>query len=49
MFPDRRDSIYAEIWVSMNLCRGFALEIEGFFKRLFKAVGLPEKGMQVES
>jgi len=32
----------------MHLCRDFVLEIEGFFKRTFKAAGLPDKGMQIE-
>jgi hypothetical protein len=42
-------TIYGEeIWISMHLCREFALEIEGFFKRLFKAAGLRETGGQHE-
>ena len=45
LFPDGKDAFYGEIWISMNLCRDFAREIEGFFKRLFKAVGLPDRGM----
>lgn len=49
-FPDSpRESPYGEVWISMNLCRQFAREVEEFFKRVFKAVGLPEKGMQFVS
>jgi hypothetical protein len=35
-----------ELWISMNLCREFAQQTEGFFKRIFKAAGLPDKGVQ---
>lgn len=45
LFQDGNAAFYGEIWISMNLCRDFAREIEGFFKRLFKAVGLPDRGM----
>ena len=49
-FPDSpRDSLYGEVWISMNLCRQFAREVEGFFNRLFRAVGLPDKGEQFGS
>jgi hypothetical protein len=35
-----------EMWISMNLCREFAQQAEEFFKRVFKVVGLPDKGVQ---
>jgi len=34
---------FGEIWVSMPLCRMFAQEVEGFFERLFKAAGFPDR------
>ncbi len=34
---------FGEIWVSMSLCRMFAQEVEGFFERLFKAAGFPDR------
>ena len=36
------DSWNADVVVSLHLCRDFANELEGFFKRLFEAVGLPD-------
>lgn len=36
-----------EIFISMNLCRRWSADLEGFFKRIFKAVGLPEKGLTI--
>lgn len=49
-----RNNVYTfggemEIWISMPLCREFAREIEEFFKRLCKAAGLPDKGVQFVS
>ena len=44
-FADR-GTVRQEVWVSMNLCREFAQQIEAFFKRIFKSMGLPEKGVQ---
>jgi len=34
---------FDEIWVSISLCRMFAQEVEGFFERLFKAAGFPDR------
>jgi len=34
---------FGEIWVSMPLCRMFIQEVEGFFERLFKAAGFPDR------
>lgn len=45
-FPDGRGT-RPEMWISMNLCRAFAQQIEDFFKRMFKMVGLPDKGVQI--
>ena len=36
------ESWKADVVVSLHLCREFADQLEGFFKRLFKAVGLPD-------
>ena len=35
-----------ELWISMDLCRDFAHEIQEFFKRLFGASGLSTKGVE---
>jgi hypothetical protein len=32
-----------ELWVSMRLCDNFVSEVDGFFRRLFKNLGLPEQ------
>ena len=45
----RVDGFNEQIWMSMILCREFAKEIEGFFERLFKTAGLPNRHMQLES
>lgn len=43
-FPEKGELYgFGEIWVSMPLCRMFAQEVEGFFERLFKAGGLPDR------
>jgi len=46
--PWSPDSVYGEIWISVAQCREFATKIAEFFKRVFKAAGLPEKGIQIE-
>jgi len=43
----KADGFHEQIWVSMNLCRDFAQEIAGFFERVFKASGLPDRRMQL--
>jgi hypothetical protein len=45
VLPEEPDAVRGEIWISMRLCRDFAQEIQGFFDRLFKAAGLPGKGV----
>lgn len=37
-----------EIWISMTLCRDFAKFIGGFFERIFKAAGLPNRHMELD-
>ena len=41
----KADGVHAQIWVSMNLCRDFAREVEGFFERVFESAGLPNRHM----
>ena len=43
------DGFHEQIWMSMNLCRDFAQSIDGFFDRVFKASGLPNRHMQLDS
>jgi hypothetical protein len=45
----KADGFHEQIWMSMNLCRDFAQDIDGFFDRAFKASGLPNRHMQLES
>lgn len=45
----KADRFHEQIWVSMNLCRDFAQNIEGFFERVFKASGLPNRRMQLDN
>jgi len=45
----KADGFHEQIWMSMNLCRGFAENIDGFFERLFKASGLPNRHGQLDS
>jgi hypothetical protein len=40
-FPDNGSSWYGEVWISIHLCRNFLTAIEAFFRRVFKAMGLP--------
>lgn len=43
-FPEHGELYgFGEIWISMPLCRMFGQEVEGFFERLFKAGGLPDR------
>jgi len=44
----KADGFHEQIWVSMNLCRDFAQNIGGFFERIFKASGLPNRHMQLD-
>ena len=37
---------HGQIWISMNLCSLFGDHVTEFFKRLFKTLGLPEKGSE---
>jgi hypothetical protein len=43
------DGIHEQVWVSMNLCRNFVCEVEGFFERIFRSAGLPNRHMQMDS
>ena len=45
----KADGIHEQLWVSMNLVRAFARETEGFFERIFKAAGLPNRHLQMDS
>jgi hypothetical protein len=45
----RGDGMHEQIWISMNLCREFAQRIEDFFERTFKAAGLPNRHLQMDS
>jgi hypothetical protein len=45
----KADGFHEQIWMSMNLCRDFVQNIEGFFDRVFKASGLPNRHMQLDS
>jgi hypothetical protein len=45
----KADGFHEQIWMSMNLCRDFAQNIDGFFERVFKASGLPNRNMQLDS
>ena len=42
------DGVQEQLWVSMNLCRDFREGINGFFERIFKATGLPNRHLQIE-
>ena len=35
------DGLHDQIWMSLNLCRDFAQNVDGFFERAFRASGLP--------
>lgn len=37
---------HGQVWISMNLCSYFEDQITEFFKRLFKELGLSEKGTE---
>jgi hypothetical protein len=45
----KADGIHEQIWVSMNLVRDFAGATEGFFERIFKSAGLPNRHLQMDS
>jgi hypothetical protein len=45
ILPSDKRVVYGEIWISTRLCKEFAKDIEGFLKRLFRAVGLPDMGV----
>jgi hypothetical protein len=45
----KADGFHEQIWMSMYLCRDFAQSIDGFFDRVFKASGLPNRHMQLDS
>ena len=36
------------LWIPMETCKFFTLEVEQFFKRLFKNLGLPTTGLTRE-
>ena len=35
----KADGFHEQIWMSMNLCRDFAQNFDGFIERVFKAFG----------
>jgi hypothetical protein len=43
------DGFHEQVWMSMNLCRDFAQKGYGFFERVFKACGLPNRHLQLDS
>jgi len=43
------DGFHEQIWISMKLCRDFAQSVDGFFERVFKASGLPNRHLQLDS
>ena len=43
----KADGFHEQIWMSMNLCRDFAQNIDGFFDGIFKASGLPRRNMEL--
>jgi len=45
----KADGMHDQIWISMNLCRDFAREIDGFFVRIFRLAGLPNRSGQMDS
>jgi len=45
----KADGVHEQIWISMNLCRDFAREIEEFFGRIFKSAGFPNRHMQMDT
>jgi len=44
----KADGVHELMWISMHLCRDFAQCIDGFFERIFKAAGLPNRHMQLD-
>jgi len=45
----KADGFHEQIWMSMNMCRDFAQDVDGFFERVFKAAGLPNRHMELDS
>jgi hypothetical protein len=45
----KADGFHEQISMSMDLCLAFAQDIDGFFERVFKASGLPNRHMQLDS
>ena len=45
----RGDGFHEQIWISMQMCRGFAQDVDGFFERVFKTNGLPDRFGQLDS
>ena len=43
------DGFDEQLWISMNLCRDFLESADGFFERVFKFAGLPNRHMQLDS
>jgi len=42
------DGFHEQIWVSMNLCRDFVQDVDGFFERVFRASGLPSRHIRLD-
>ena len=38
-----------QVWIGMSLCRDFAAQIDGFFERVFRATGLPNRHMMLDT
>jgi hypothetical protein len=41
------DGFHEQIWMSMNLCRDFVRNVDGFFERVFRASGLPNRHIRL--
>ncbi|MGO9268916.1 MAG: hypothetical protein ACLQOO_01415 [Terriglobia bacterium] len=42
---DHPSSLYGEMWVSLRLCAGFATDVEAFFSRTLRAIGVSPKAI----
>jgi hypothetical protein len=42
-FPDSDWTWYGEVWISIPMCRELIVVVEGFFDRVFDAMGLPPR------
>jgi hypothetical protein len=42
------DGFHEQIWMSMNLCRDLVRDVDGFFERVFRASGLPNRHIRLD-